>query len=390
MLVGMVGKANVGKSTFFKAATLAEVEISNRPFVTIKPNHAIGFVKVECVEKQFNVKCNPREGYCIKGNRFIPTEMIDVAGLIPGSHKGFGLGNQFLGDLIQAHVLIHVIDISGSTNENGEPVPKLSYNPENDIRFLENELDMWFFQLIKKGWDKFLRQVKMQHSELHKSIAKQLSGLGVTEEIAEEILKKIKMPETDEEIKDLATLIRKKTKPMIIAANKIDIPGSESNLKRLKEEYPDYLIIPCSAESELALKEAAKKNLIEYIPGEDRFKIIGDLNEKQKKALKFIDGNILRKYRTTGVQDVLNKAVFELLKYIAVFPGGVSKLEDSQGRVLPDCFLLKNGSTALDFAYKIHTDIGDKFVKAIDVKKKLPIGKEHKLKHMDVIEIKTA
>ena len=389
MLVGVCGKPSSGKSTFFKAATLAEVEIANYPFTTIKPNKGIAFVKVDCVEKEFNVRCNPREGYCLEGNRFVPVELLDVAGLIEGSHKGLGLGNKFLDDLRQADVFIHVVDISGSTNEKGESVEKLSYNPEKDIKFLETELDLWFFQIIKKGWDKFIRQLKMEHSELHKSIAKQLSSLGVTEDIAEEVIKTFKkIPETDDEILLLATMIRKKTKPMIIAANKIDVPGSEKNYNNLKNKFKDYIMIPCSAESELSLREAAKKNLIRYIPGDDKFEIIGDLNEKQKKALNFIKENILDKYKTTGVQDVLDKAVFDLLRYIAVFPGGVSKLEDSQGRVLPDCFLLKEGSTALDFAFKIHTDIGNKFVKAIDVKKKLPVGKEHKLKHRDVIEIK--
>jgi len=390
MLIGIVGKPSCGKSTFFKSLTLAEVEIASYPFTTIKPNHAIGFVRVDCVEKEFNVKCNPREGYCLDGTRFVPVNLLDVAGLVPGAHEGKGLGNQFLDDLRQADAFIHVIDISGSTNEKGESVEKLSYNPENDIKFLEIELDLWFFQLIKKGWDKFIRHLKMEHSELHQGIAKQLSSLGVTESIAEEVIKRFqKIPETDDEILLLATMIRKKTKPMIIAANKIDVSGSEKNYNNLKNKFKDYIIIPCSAESELSLREAVKKNLIKYIPGNNKFEIIGDINERQKKALTFIKENILNKYKTTGVQDVLDKSVFDLLKYIAIFPGGVSKLEDSQGRVIPDCFLLKEGSTALDFAFKIHTDIGNKFVKAIDVKKRLPVGKDHKLRHRDVIEIKT-
>ena len=185
-------------------------------------------------------------------------------------------------------------------------------------------------------------------------------------------------------------MIRKRTKPIIIAANKIDVPGSEENFERLKERFKEYIIIPCSAESELSLREASKKGLIKYIPGDSKFEIIGELNEKQKNALKFFEDNILKKYNGTGVQNVLDKAVFELLKYIAIFPGGLSKLEDSQGRTLPDCFLLPQDTTALDFAFKIHTDIGNKFVKAIDVKKRLPVGKEHKLKNRDVIEIKTS
>ena len=120
MIIGVVGKANVGKSTFFKAATLAEVEIGNYPFVTIKANSGVGYVKVKCVDQEFGVQCDPRKGYCKNGIRFVPVELIDVAGLVPGAHEGKGMGNQFLDDIRQADVLIHVIDGSGGTNEKGE------------------------------------------------------------------------------------------------------------------------------------------------------------------------------------------------------------------------------------------------------------------------------
>ena len=391
MLIGLVGKPSSGKSTFFKAATLAEVEIANYPFTTIKPNHGTAYVKIECVEKEFKVKCNPREGFCIEGNRFVPIELLDVAGLIPGAHLGLGLGNTFLDDLNQADVLIHVIDVSGSTNEKGDQVEALSYDPSNDIKFLEEELDLWFLRLVKKGWDKFTRQIKQDNSEVYKAVAKQLSGLGVTEDISKEVLKNYNSDLTkwtEQELYNFARDLRKKTKPIIIAANKLDVPGADKNLERIKNEFKDYPIIGCSAEIELALREAAKKNLIKYIPGEDKFEIIGSLTEHQKKAMDFIK-NFLEKFKDTGIQTVLNYSVFDLLDYIAVFPGGVNNLIDSHGRILPDCFLLKKGSTALDFAFKIHTDIGNKFIRAIDVKKKLTVGKAHELKHRDVIEIIT-
>src|SRR3989344_3662161 len=176
---------------------------------------------------------------------------------------------------------------------------------------------------------------------------------------------------------------------MIIAANKIDVEGSEFNLKRLKEKYKDYEIIPCSADAELALKEAAKKNLIKYVPGSDSFEIIGTLSDKQKNALEFIKKNVLSKYNSTGVQDIIDYTIFNLLKYIAIFPGGVNNLVDKDGKIIPDCFLLPSNSTALDFAYRVHSDIGKNFIRAIDVKTKQTVGKEHKLKHLDVIEIKT-
>jgi len=395
MLIGVIGKPNTGKSTFFKAATLAEAEIGNYPFVTIKPNQGVGYVKVKCADKEFSVKCKPKEGYCLEGNRFIPVKMMDVAGLVPGAHEGKGMGNQFLDDLRQADVLVHVIDCSGSTNEKGEPVSAGSYDPANDIRFLETELDMWYLSIFKRVWDKFARQVKQEQKDAPKAIAKQFSGLKVTDKLVEQLIKDLNLDSisinewTDDQLETLVRELRKATKPIIIAANKIDVPLAGDNLKKLKDEFSDEIIVPCSSESELALKEAAKHSLISYIPGENDFSIVSDkLNSQQKAGLDFIKANVL-KTGSTGVQDVLNSSVFKLLQYIAVYPVATSRLTDKEGNILPDCFLVPKGTTALEFAYHIHSDIGTAFVKAIDIKTKQVIGKEHVLKDGDVIEIAT-
>ncbi len=394
MLIGVVGKANVGKSTFFKATTLAEVEIAPYPFTTINPNEGVGFVKVNCVDKEFNVKCQPKFGYCVNNKRFVPVKLIDVAGLVPGAHLGRGRGNEFLSDLNQADILIHIVDISGSTDENGNPIQPLSYDPIKDIEFLEVELDMWFYGILKKGWDKFTKQIKQENLDVKKALAKQLSGLNINEDLIQSTIKKLKLTHNpvdwnDQDLKDLARELRIKTKPMIIAANKIDIKGSKLNFDKAKEKFKDYIIIPCSAESELALKEAVKNNLINYIPREKDFEIIGKLNEKQKNALNFIKENILNEYGSTGIQQILDMAVFDLLNYIAVYPVPNSKLKDSEGRTLPDCFLVPNNITALDFAFRIHTDIGNNFIKAVDIKNKKVISKDYKLKNNEVIEIVT-
>lgn len=394
MLVGVVGKPNVGKSTFFRAATLAQAATGNYPFVTIKPNRATAFVKVRCVSEFFHTKSQPREGYYVNGFRFVPIDLMDVAGLVPGAHEGLGMGNAFLDDLRQADVLIHVIDISGSTNEKGEAIETGTYDPANDITFLETELDMWYVGILSKGWEKFARTVQQTHTNIIKALAKQLSGLGVTEDLMKHVLEKelqfsLEKPAewTSEQLMQLATVLRKKTKPMLIAANRIDMPNAQANLDRLKKMFPDYTIIGCSSEVELALKEAAKKELIEYVPGDSTFTIKQQLDPRQVTALDFMKKNVLEKYGSSGVQQILDYAVFDLLHYIPIYPGGVNKLSDSQGRVLPDCFLLKSGSTVLDFAYRLHTDFGDKFIRAIDVKTKKSVGKEHLLSHSDVIEI---
>lgn len=394
MLVGIVGKANVGKSTFFKAATMAEVEIANRPFVTIHPNEGVGHVKVECVGKEFNVECNPKFGYCINNKRFVPIKILDVAGLVPGAHEGKGLGLSFLDDLREADALIHIVDVSGSTNEQGEPVAVGSYDPANDVRFLEVELDMWYLQILKKGWERFARQVQQEKKEIHKALAKQLSALKVTENMMLDTIKKfdISMDPTkwgEKELMQIAAELRKKTKPMVIAANKVDLPGAAENLIRLQEEFPDMMLVACSAEAELALREAARKGIIDYTPGEKGFEVEkeGELNEKQKQALEFIKASILGKFGSTGVQETLDITVFKILGYIAAYPVANSRLEDKDGNKLPDCLLISQGTTALEFAFKVHTTLGEKFIKAINLKTKKIIGKDYVVRHRDVIEI---
>jgi ribosome-binding ATPase YchF (GTP1/OBG family) len=393
MLIGVVGKPSVGKSTFFKAATLAEVAIASYPFTTIEANEGVGYVKIKCVEDFFKVKCSPKHGFCINGQRFVPVRLLDVAGLVPGAHEGKGLGNKFLDDLRQADVLIHIVDASGSTNEKGEPVEAGSYDPCEDVRFLETELDQWFIRIFKKGWAKFARST-IENKEM--AMADQFSGLGVTLGMVKRALSKLNLTEKslrewseEEDVVKFATELRALSKPVVIAANKIDIPEAKENVEKLKKEFPDYVIVPCSAESELALREAAKSDLIKYAPGDNKFEILkpDKLSEKQKKALSFIDEKILKEWGKTGVQDCLNTAVFDFLKYVAVFTGGVNKLADAEGNILPDVFLMPPGSTAYNFAEKIHSDLAEGFVKAIDVKTKKVVGREHELKNCDVISI---
>ena len=393
MLIGLVGKPSSGKSTFFKAATMAEAEIASYPFTTIKPNRGVGYVKVNCIEKDFNVKCNPAHGFCIRGNRFVPVEIMDVAGLVPGASEGKGLGNQFLDDLRQADVFIHILDASGTTDEEGKPVH--DHNPEKDIMFLENELNRWFFNIMVKVWKTFVRKTEQEDGNFAESVAKQFSGLKVTENQVKDVLLKLKLPAKpgdwgNDDVFNFASSLRSESKPTIIAANKIDMEKAAANYRKLKERFPNLIIIPCSADSELALREAAKSGVIDYIPGERDFEIKKPLSKAQEEALSKIKNNVLEKFdHGTGVQYILNHAVFNLLKYIFVFPAGANKLADSKGRILPDCFLLPQGSTALDFAYQIHTDFGKNFVKAIDARTKKIIGKNHELKSGDALEIVT-
>lgn len=400
MLIGLVGKPSAGKSTFFKAATLAEVAIASYPFTTIKSNHGIGYVKVDCIEEEFGVKCKPNHGFCIEGKRFVPVEIMDVAGLVPGASEGKGLGNKFLDDLRTADVFIHILDVSGTTDAEGKLTE--NYDISKDVEFLEQELDKWFFNIMVKAWKTFIRKIETELGDsgskgnFSKTVAKQFSGLKVSEADVRNVL--IKNPFSakpglwnNDDLMRFASALRKESKPVIIAANKIDLEKSPENYEKIKEKFPGMIVIPCSADSELALREASKADLVDYIPGERDFSVKGNLSKRQENALERIKENVLDKFeKGTGVQAVLNYAVFDLLRYIAVFPvENVNKLTDSKGNILPDCFLLPEGSTALDFAYFMHTDLGNDFVKAIDARSKTALGKDHKLKHRDVLEIIT-
>lgn len=390
MIIGLVGKPNAGKSTFFKACTLVEVEIASYPFTTIQANEGVGFVRVKCPEGEFNLnKCKPNHGFCLHGERFVPVKLVDVAGLVPEAHKGKGRGNEFLNDLREADLLIHVLDASGRTNAEGNLTE--NYDVCEDVRFLRKEIDMWIYGILEKSWPALSKKSKA--SKLSLELSNQLSGLKIREEDVEHVMNKLKLDEngkvwTKENILEFVWEIRKKSKPIIIAANKADRKEARKNIEKLRQEFPEILIVPCSAESELALREAVKDNLIDYIPGDKDFQVIGNLNEQQKNALEIITKDVLDVYGATGVQECLNKAVFEFLKYITVFPvENEHHFSDKKENVLPDAYLLSSGSTALDLAFIIHSDIGEGFVSAIDARTGKKLGKGGKLKDRDIVKI---
>lgn len=390
MQIGLLGKTNVGKSTFFSAATEAPVSIGNFPFTTIEPNVGVAYVMTDCACKHFEIKHD--NSLCKNGTRFIPIKLIDVAGLVPGAHEGKGLGIKFLDDARQAEALIHVVDVAGVTDIQGQPVPLGTHDPMEDVEFVVDEFDMWFKEILEREWPKLTKEIEQKRTKIIEGIANRFSGLAIKDYQVHEVLQKLDLltknpPDwQDSDLTLFSKELRKKTKPILIAANKADLCKDLEIIEKIKK---DSQVVACSAETELLLRKASKAGLVDYTPGDNSFKIKEgvEVSLQQKKALDLVK-SIFSKINSTGIQDVLNSIVFDVLKLIVVYPvEDDTKLCNKDGQVLPDARLLPINSTAKNLAETVHADLAKGFLHAIDVKTKQRIGADHQLKDGDVIKI---
>jgi ribosome-binding ATPase YchF (GTP1/OBG family) len=382
MLLGIIGAPNKGKSTLFSAITMLDVAIANYPFTTIKPNHGVAYVSKKCVDSELGVKCNPRNSICMNGTRLIPIEVVDVAGLVPNAHLGKGMGNQFLNDLISADAFIQVVDVSGKSDENGNPCEKC--DPAKEFKIVNDELAYWLRDIIKRHISKIEKK-----GNGAAGLAGILSSLKVSEKQIEEAAERSYLSLSgnwsDEDILSFSRELLRISKPVAVAANKLDM-ASKEDLDKLKAELKDTLVIGCSGAAELTLRKAAKAGIIDYTPGATEFKIVGKPSKEQEEALNYL-AEYIKRNNGTGVQQLINSVVFDLLKMIVVYPvEDENKYTDHYGNVLPDAFLVKEGTTAIELAEKVHTSLAKNMLYAVDAKKKIRVPKDYRLKDNDVIK----
>jgi ribosome-binding ATPase len=396
--IGLIGKTNTGKTTFFNAATLASAEISNYPFTPKHPSTGNAQAITICVHKEFDVQDNPKNSRCMDGWRYIPIELIDLPGLIKGAWQGKGLGNQFLTVAAQSDALIHVVDVSGGIDVTGKVTEQGTGDPVADVGDIEEELAMWYLKLLEGNRDKISRSINAG-VDIIMAITDVLRGVGVRDEHVKVALIKNSMMEgkfdefDSQKIKDFLRSLRYISKPTLILANKIDLPSAADNFKRLRDKYKDVLVIPSSADAELTLRRAESRGLIRYNPGDERFEIVHQeqLNDKQKWALNFIRQDILGEYLRTGVQFAINVAVFKLLSMNTVYPvADIKKLSDKHGNILPDVYLMESGSSIEDLAKTIHTELARGILFAIDARDGLHLPRNYILKDRDILSIVSA
>ncbi len=394
MEVGVVGKPNVGKSTFFNALTLLDAPMAPYPFTTTVPNRGVGAVRAKCPHVEKGTPCTPGNAKCVGGVRWIPVNLVDVPGLVPGAHAGKGLGHQFLDDLRAADGFVQVVDLSGATDAEGRPVPAGSHDPSAEVEWLEEELVAWVAEILSRDFARHARSTELDGKKVEEFLGQRLTGLSISPAAISAALRTVPVDRqhparwSEPERLALARELLRVAKPRLVAANKCDRSTPEA-ARALAERVGAIPTVPASAEAELTLRRAARAGLVEYAPGDPAFTVRdpGRLSPGQNKALDEIR-QILTHWGTTGVQAALEAMVFDRLHQIVVYPvEDENHWTDSRGRVLPDALLVPAGTPASEVAFRVHTDLGRNFVRAIDGRTHRALAADHPVEPNSVIRI---
>lgn len=423
MKIGLVGKPNVGKSTLFASATLAKVDIANYPFCTIEPNVGVAFItaRLDCPCKELRQRleadgrlepadendprkgsiCQPRTGSCVGFKRLVPCYLVDVAGLVPGASEGKGRGNAFLADLSNCDALIQVVDAAASTDIEGNPqspasdVNDAAASIQKEIDFLALELDNWILGLLVDSWSRGVRRVQSEGEKgILNFLQEKLTGLGSSMVLISKAFEEFKKlndsstPPWDWDrgiLQSLSKCLRKELFPIHIAANKSDIAISGV----LELVTANGIVVPCMADMELGLRRAASAGIIDYQIGSSEFTIIDDskLTPQQIEALDKMSQKLALE-GSTGIAQIIDKVLFDQLNHIVVYPvQDEGQWTDGEGKILPDAFVVPQGITAKPLAYKVHTDLGEGFIKGVDGRSRRAVGADYELSDADVLKI---
>ncbi|KAL4934153.1 Ygr210 GTPase family protein [Aspergillus undulatus] len=384
-LVGLVGKPSSGKSTTLNSLTDASSKVGNFPFTTIDPQRAIGYLQIDCACQRYGVtdKCKPNYGGCTDGKRSVPIELLDVAGLVPGAHQGRGLGNKFLDDLRQADALIHVVDVSGTTDAEGKATR--GYDPSQDIEWLRSEIVRWVLGNLMQKWGSIKRRHTAIKATAVETLQNQFSGYGSTPQTVARCLDRLNMKEpleewSDETVEEVVKAFIDEKFPTVFALNKIDHPDADKNISKIAKMQDPQSIVLCSAISEVFLRRLAKQNYIKYTEGSEfvdtREDLIADgdpdggglreMDEKLKTRVENLKDMVLYRFGSTGVVQCLSRAA-EILGLVPVFPvRNLHTFSSGAGTAaFRDCVLVKKNSTVGDVARKVMGDVPISYIEGV-------------------------
>ena len=378
----------------------------NFPFTTIDPNRAVGYLHIPCAcsrVPELQDRCRPNYGSCRAGTRSVPIELLDVAGLVPGAHLGKGLGNKFLDDLRHADALIHVVDVSGTTDAEGGATR--GYDPCHDIAWLREEIVRWVLGNLMQKWGSVKRRHMAVKATAVETLQGQFSGYGANSTVINRTLDrlqlKIPLPEWDDAtVRRVVEAFIDEKFPTVVGANKIDHPDSDKNLAKISKVHPSDRLVPCSAISEVFLRRLVKQGYVRYEAGtefvdthEDLLEL-GDkdgaerlkpLDEKLKTRIENLKDLVLYRFGSTGVNQVLTRAS-EVLGLVAVYPvrnigtfgsGEPGAAGGERAAVFRDCVLVKKGSTVGDVYRKV---MGDAPLAYVETTGGVRVGEEDEVK----------